>query len=335
MRQPPSSKPNGEVTVLTVLSRLIAAPGVLAGRDLISGVRYACFTPSDHGQFLRAHILGPGKLDSPPRLLVEGTGGTQCVTSFVRPEVLPIAMDERCTHVSASIRTRNSKEPGDGLLAAAILLRQRGCATYIERSVLTSVWNLWVVFESPLEKSSAVEVARQVRGVMEEVGDQGNTPSLPLLDGPDSAMTMFLPNPFYSASFLGILHMVDENANLVPLPTGSRGLHERGKRIGVDISGGEESSTGDTGELENMLGRWHKEQGSRSARAGEIVSILREAGGLPNRFDSATSHTAAIQLGRELIDYSQREDGAFQVAMTPSGHSRRFTIRIKAATTPC
>ncbi|MCC6545894.1 hypothetical protein IT570_01905 [Candidatus Sumerlaeota bacterium] len=289
-----------------VLAKLISAPCVLAGRDLLTGERFTRLHAEDLDDFVDAHLLGPGRRARPARITVYGEAGERRVESFLRPELLPVAGDETCTHIVVTVRTANAAEPDDGLLATAIALREKTAHLFLERSVMTGVWCLWVLFDSPLVKADAVAFAEDVRRALQVFATHSLHYSIPLLDGDGSSGTL-IPCPFYSAGFLGVLFSISHDAYLTALPVEPR-------------------SDGDAA-LEGLLASWCAVCPGRSARAGEIISVLKEDGMLQGTFAHIAPDSSAILLGRQLLAYARRNDGQFVVIATKSGHSKRFSIR--------
>lgn len=285
---------------------LISASGVLAGRDLITGERYPRLHVQDVDDFVDAHMLGPGRRARPTRFTVKEDAGVRLVESFMRSELLPVAEDETCTHIVVTVRTSNSAEPDEGLLATAIALREQPAHLFMERSVLTGVWCLWLVFPSPIKKQEATPIAHRIRRTLEIYGSSSLQYAIPLLDGDGSAGSL-LPSPFYSAGFLGVLFSISHDAYLTALPVEPR-------------------SDGDAA-LEGLLASWCAVCPGRSARAGEIISVLKEDGMLQGTFTHIAPDSSAILFGRQLLAYARRNDGQFVVMATNSGHSKRFSIR--------
>lgn len=293
------------VSARDVLRMLISAPGILAGRDLISGDRYPRLHVDDVEDFVDAHLQGPGRHARPPCFTVADEAGERRVKSFVRPEVLPTTNDGKCTHVVVSVRTANAKEPDDGLLAMAIALREQPAHLLLERSVLTGVWNLWFVFPSPIMKEQATAVAHCIRRTLEIFGTPSFRYAIPLLEGDGKAGTL-LPCPFYRGDFLGILFGISPDAYLMELPIEPRG-------------------DGDA-PLEALLSSWCAVCPGRYARAEGIISKLSERGMLTEPFGLVAPRSAALLLGRQLTSYARHANGRFAVVAKQSGHSNRYLV---------
>ena len=305
-----------------VLTMLISAPGILAGRDLLTGERYPRLEVHDVDDFVDAHLLGPGHRGRPTRFTVKDDAGERVVESFVRPELLSSGNDGTCTHVVVSVRTANAKEPDDGLLATAIALREQPAHLLLERSVLTGVWNLWFAFESPIVRNEAVAFAEVVRRTLQTFASPSLLYAIPLLDGDGSSGTL-LPCPFYHADFLGLLFSISGDAYLTVLP--SQAPPDHGVGGGSDVEAA----------LEGILASWCSFCPGRSARAGEILSALAERGMVHGPFGLVAQDRAAILLGRQLLAYASRNDGRFVVMATKSGHSKRFFIRPRERSPVC
>ena len=301
---------------------LISAPRVLAGRDLITGERYPRLEVLDVDDFIDAHLHGPGHRAHPTRFTVKDDAGARLVESFVRPELLAVAEDETCTHIVVTVRTPTSAEPDERLLATSIALREKTAHLFLERSVMTGVWCLWILFDSTLVKADAVAFAEDVRRTLQVFATPSLHYAIPLLDGDASAGTL-LPCPFYNAGFLGVLHSISSDAYLTALPT--EPPPEGDRRISSVVVGGRDGS--DLEALEGMLASWCAVCPGRFARAGEIATALSERGMLQGTFALVPPDSAAILLGRQLQAYAQRAVGRFTVTAVQSGHSKRFLIR--------
>lgn len=288
-----------------VLAKLISAPFVLAGRDLLTGERFTRLHAEDLDDFVDAHLLGPGRRDRPARITVNDEAGERRVESFLRPELLPVAGNETCTHIVVIVRTANAAEPDVGLLATAITLREKAAHLFLERSVMTGVWCLWILFDSPLVKADAVAFAEDVRRALQVFATHSLHYEIPLLDGHGAGGTL-LPCPFYNADFFGVLFSISHDAYITALPVEPR-------------------SDGDVA-LEALLAAWCGVCPGRYARAEEIISKLSELGLLTGAFSLLAPRSAAILLGRQLTAYAQRTNCRYAVMAKQSGHSKRFLI---------
>lgn len=307
-----------------VLAKLISAPGVLAGRDFITGERYPRLFMQDIDDFVDAHLLGPGRRDRPPRITVDDDAGERSIESFVRSELLPVSNEGTCTHLVVGVQTSNAEQPDDGLLATAISMRDHPAYQYMERSVMTGLWNLWFVFESPISRKEALAFAEEVRRTLQVFATPSHHYAIPLLDR-DGSTGSLLPSPFYSGGFLGVLFGISHDAYLTALPIEPPPKCDRSSRS--EVAGGREGSDVET--LEGMLSSWCAILPGRYARAGEILSALSERAMLKGALALLAPNSAAILLGRQLLAYARRNDGKFVVMATKSGHSRRFFIRLR------
>jgi len=311
-----------QTTSIDFLRKIIAAPSVLSGYDLVTGEEYSGVAPEDVEGFLAAHMMGPARVAQPPMVNVTTPGGErQRRRTFVRATVLPFAVDDRCTHVALRFKTTDSMSPTEEIIAGSLALHRASIEHYIERSVLTGVWVLWLPFGSAVERAHAESLARRTREIMKQVGVVEDRYVIPLLE--ERRTPLHLPCMFYSGGFFGVLFEID----------GKGRLHEVGaSHVESVVPAAETSRTSVAAHcLEDLLEHWFLQHGTKAVRAGEMVSLLRQEGVLPVRLSALPPQAAAISLGRDLLELTKTGSMRIRVTASRSGKSNVFRIEMRGS----
>lgn len=297
------------------LRKIIAASGVLSGYDLITGEKYLAVVPDDAEEFLASHMLGPARVTEPPVLNVTTTCDEQYRRrTFVRATVLPCTADDRCTHVAVRFATPNSMSPSEEIVAASLVLHRAGMTHYLERSVLTGVWVLWLPFSSTVDRAHAESLARRIREILRGIGILPEQYVIPLLEAKPTELHM--PDPFFSGGFLGALFDVDDEGYLQAIQAGHGGIVEQRVVASAD----------DHGLLDGLLERWFLMHGTKAFRAGEIAPFARQEGLLPAMLSDLPPQAAAIKLGRQLLELASTGSTRLRITASRSGNSNVFRI---------
>lgn len=308
--------------VVDFLRKVVAAPGVLSGFDLVTGERYSSIVPHDTEEFLASHVLGPARVTEPPLLNVTTTCGEQYRRqTFVRATVLPCTADDRCTHVAVRFQTRDSMSPSEEIVAASLALHRAGIAHHLERSVLTGVWVLWLPFSSTVDRAHAESLTRRFREILKGIGILQEQYVIPLLQAKPTEL--HLPGPFFSGGFLGVMFDVDDEGYLQAIQAGHGGIVEQ--RV--------VASAGDHGLLDGLLERWFLMHGTKAFRAGEIAPFARQEGLLPAMLSDLPPQAAAIKLGRQLLELASTGSTKLRITASRSGNSNVFRIEERSRET--
>jgi len=312
------------------LHRVIAAPGILRGIDLISGCTYSRVVPANLDLFLAAHCLGPAQVSEPPEVEVTTAGGEmRRARTFIRSCVLPCGDDDRTTHVAVRFKTDDSLSPSEAIVAASLVLTRACIEHFVERSVMVGVWVIWVVFPKIVGRAYAQTAAHRMREILRGVGIVENDYRIPLLE--EEPTPLHLPGIFFSGGYFGCLYRIDTEANLRPVVAGS----PEGEDVHTDE--GDPSSPAPKAEewLDELLDRWFTVHGDCAVRAGDLVAFARQQHLLPKLFADLTPQAAVIGLGRELLRAVKGRSTRIPVTAHRSGHSNVFRIgRGEIALTP-
>lgn len=307
------------------LRKLLAAPGVLSGLDLISGEVYSTVVHADSEEFLRAHVLGPAGAAAPRVDVTTLSGEQRRVRTFVRSMVLPTTGNGECTHVAVRFKTKNSLLPSELIIAASLALHRAGITHYyVERSVLTGVWVIWILLGDVVERQYVESLARRVREILKNVGIVDGDYLIPLLEAEPTAL--HLPCMFFSGAFFGVLFEVDEEGCLHEVDPTQQVYQDS---VASSEDAPQAGLLDPSRSMDGLLERWSSRHGAKAVRAGELAAFARQEGVLPLSLSTLPPQAAAIALGRELLALVQTATSRFVVVPSRSGNSNVFRIEAR------
>jgi len=289
-------------------------PGQLMGGDLVTGERHESMMLHNPEAFFRSHVVGPAGPAEPQFFDVHEEDETRTTKfTYLRSWVMPVAAEDRTSHVSIRFRTSNSLVPGDHILAAYHALVGASLSPMLERSTIIGDWVIWVFFEGPVTRAYAESVAQQMEQVLALAEVSETAFVMPVLHAADVRLP--LPFPFFGGKFFGTMQTLDVDNCLVDWLSDAKA--NQAAKVQECTHMINESA------LADFLEAWKVVHGGRWMRAGALLPTAMEvgfvtcAGGGVDR----DGHTLAILLGKWL---TATHAAPALVESRKSGNSTKF-----------